>query len=153
MKQLLILFAVLALIGCLPDDKFGLSPNKQIKEFEVPGQAGTSQIDQENLTIVIPVDEDFDVSAVAPSKITASNMARVVPMVDEAVDFSAPIEYRVTAEDGSEATYNVSLKRQVPEVQLPNSNFDMWFDAGGYPEPGDGSSSSVWSTAIKHLHW
>ena len=151
MKKVFIILVVTVMFGCVPDDKFGLSPNKQIKEFEVPGQAGTSQIDQEQLTIVIPVDEDFDVTAVSPSKITASNMTNITPSVGEMVDFSSPVAYRVTAEDASVATYSVSVKPQVPEVQLPNSNFDMWFDAGGYPEPGDGSSSSVWSTANKAL--
>ena len=150
-KQLSVWLAVTVLIGCVPDDKFGLSPNKDIKEFEIPGQAGTSQIDQENRTIEIPVDESFDVNAVTPSKITISNMAHAEPAIGETVDFSSTVAYQVTAEDKSVSSYAVTLIQQVPEVQLPNSDFDMWFDAGGYPEPGDGSSISVWSTANKGL--
>ncbi len=150
-KQLTIWLTLTVITACVPDDKFGLSANKDIKEFEIPGQAGTSQIDQENRTIEIPVDESYDVSSVTPTKITVSNMAHVEPDMGETVDFSSAVAYQVTAEDKSVSSYAVTLIQQSPEVQLPNSNFDMWFDAGGYPEPGDGSSASVWSTANKGL--
>ena len=145
--SLFILTIGLLCIHCVPDDKFGLSPNKDIKVFQVPGQAGTTTINKDSLYVEIPIDQAFDVTSVTPSTIVLSNMASVVPTAAQTVDMTDPVTYMVTAEDGTTANWTVKLKRQGPEVQLPNSSFDAWYDAGGYPEPGDGSTSSVWSTA------
>lgn len=136
--------------GCISDDKFGLSSRKEIKSFEVPGQAGTTSINKDSLKVTVPVDPTFNTDSVAASAIIVSNMARISPGVGEPLNFSDPQTYIVTAEDGSQAEWLVSLKRQGPEVQLPNSDFNMWYDAGGYPEPGDGNEI-IWSTANKGL--
>jgi len=152
MMKYIYLFFVFLSVSCIPDDKFGLSTWKEIKEFEVPGQAGVSVINKDSLTIVIPVNFDYDQSSVAASKIVLSNMASSTPGVGESQDFSeGAVIYSVTAEDKSIAEWAVSLKIQQSEVQLPNSDFNLWYDAGGYPEPGDGITTSVWSTANKAL--
>jgi hypothetical protein len=148
MKVTLILFSIgLLFVQCVPDDQFGLSPSKDITDFQVPGQAGTTTINKDSLFVEIPIDNAFDATAVTPSSVVLSNMASVVPAPDQTVDLTDPVTYMVTAEDGSIANWTVRVKKQGPEVQLPNSSFDAWYDAGGYPEPGDGTSSSVWSTA------
>ncbi len=147
-----LLFFLILTVGCIPDDKFGLSSNKEIKEFEIPGQAGVSTINKDGLTVVIPVNFDYDRSSVTPSKIVLSNMASSIPSEEDNQDFSeGAVIYLVTAEDKSIAEWAVSLKIQQSEVQLPNSDFNLWYDAGGYPEPGDGSTTSIWGTANKAL--
>ena len=147
-------FLIFISVSCIQDDKFGLSERKDIKEFEIPNQAGVSVIDKDSLTVVIPVNFDYDQSSVTPSKIVLSNMARSIPGLGEAQDFSeGAVIYAVTAEDKSVAEWAVSLKIQQSEVQLPNSDFNLWYDAGGYPEPGDGVTTSVWSTANKALRF
>jgi hypothetical protein len=139
-------------VSCIPEDKFGLSTRKEIKEFEIPGQAGVSVINKDSLTVVIPVDFDYDQSSATPSKIVLSNMASSTPGEGETQDFSEGVViYSVSAEDKSIAEWAVSLKIQQSEVQLPNSDFNLWYDAGGYPEPGDGITESVWGTANKAL--
>lgn len=141
-------------VSCIPDDKFGLSSRKDIKEFEIPGQSGVSVIDKNSLTVVIPVDFGYDQSSVAPSKIVLPNMASSIPGQGEIQDFSeGAIIYTVTAEDKSIAEWDVSLKIQQSEVQLPNSDFNLWYDAGGYPAPGDGITVSIWDTANKALRF
>ncbi len=151
MKYILLIFVFLS-VSCIPDDKFGLSTRKEIKEFEIPGQAGVSVINMDSLSVVIPVSFDYDQSSVTPSKIVLSNMANSIPGQGETQDFSeGAIVYLVTAEDKSIAEWAVSLKIQQSEVQLPNSDFNLWYDAGGYPEPGDGSTASIWGTANKAL--
>lgn len=150
-KKLILFSLVLLFTSCIKDDRFGLSSRKDILTYEVSGQAGTSTINADSMEVVIPVDISFDRAKAAPSNITLSNMASIEPGIGDTLDFSTPQTYMVTAEDGSQASWTVSLKRQGPEVQLPNSDFNQWYDAGGYPEPGDGSGSSVWGTANKGL--
>lgn len=152
MMKYLLLFFVFLTLSCVSEDKFGLSVRNDIKEFEIPGQAGVSVINKDSLTVVIPVNFDYDQSSVSPSKIVLSNMAGSTPEVGETQDFSeGAVIYSVTAEDKSIAAWAVSLKIQQSEVQLPNSDFNLWYDAGGFPEPGDGVTASVWGTANKAL--
>jgi len=153
MKYSLLFFLILV-AGCISEDRFGRSTQNDIKEFEIPGQAGVSVINKDSLTVVIPVEFDYDQSSVAPTKIVLSNMANSTPGLGETQDFSeGAVIYSVTAEDKSIAAWAVSLKIQQSEVQLPNSDFNLWYDAGGYPEPGDGTTASVWSTANKALRF
>ncbi len=147
MKYSLLFFLILT-VSCISEDKFGRSTQNDIKEFEIAGQAGVSVINKDSLTVVIPINFDYDQSSVAPSKIVLSNMASSTPGVGETQDFSeGAVIYSITAEDKSIAAWAVSLKIQQSEVQLPNSDFNLWYDAGGYPEPGDGTTASVWITA------
>lgn len=152
MKRLIIIFSIGVLAqSCIQDDRFGLSSRKDILSYEVVGQAGSTTIDTDSLKVIVPVDLAFDRTSAAPFNISLSNMASVEPGVGDSLDFTTGQIYVVTAEDGSQASWNVEFKRQGPEVQLPNSDFNQWYDAGGYPEPGDGSGSSVWGTANKGL--
>ena len=125
MKKLSIILG-LALVtqACIKEDRFGLSSRKDILSFEVTGQAGATTIDADSLVVTVPVDASFGVRSVAPSAITLSNMASITPGIGDTLDFSNPQTYLVTAEDGSEVNWTVILKRQGPEVQLPNSDFN-----------------------------
>lgn len=122
---------LLLLAACIKEDKFGLSEFKEIKAFEIPGQASATTINAAERTVVIPFDEGEDVTARTPSNIEISNMAKISPGAGQAQDFSQPVIYTVTAEDGSRAEWVVSAAVAAPEPQLPNSNFDFWYDAGG----------------------
>lgn len=135
------------LSGCIPDDKFGLSPYKEIKTFEIAGQAAPTVIDREALTVTIPFNEGEDVSAKTPSNIVISNLATIDPPATEARDLTDPVIYTVTAEDGSQAQWEVIASVAEAQPQLPNSNFDLWYDAGGYMQPGENAESTIWDTA------
>ena len=137
--------------ACIPEDKFGLSDFKEIKAFEIPGQAGSTTINKADRTIAVSFDEDADLTALAPSRIELSNMAYVEPDIGDLQDFSNPVIYTVTAEDGSQALWEVRAVRAEPEPQLPNSDFDLWYDAGGYQQPGERADNTIWDTANKAL--
>ena len=155
MKKRLYYFLSISLLAfqfaCIPEDKFGLSGFKEIKAFEIPGQAGGTTINQADRTIVVPFGEEADLTALAPSRIELSNMARVEPEVGELQDFRNPVIYAVTAEDGSQALWEVTVVKAEPEPQLPNSDFDQWYDAGGYMQPGESADNTIWDTANKAL--
>ena len=142
--------ALLAL-GCIKEDKFGLSDLKEIKAFEIPGQASVTTIVPGERKILIPFDEGSDVTALSPSRIEISNFATIAPGVDEVRDFSTPVIYTVTAEDGSEAAWEVSVAVAEPQPQLPNSSFDLWYAVGGYQQPGESADNTVWDTANRGL--
>ena len=145
---------LLFLIGqsaCIPEDKFGLSDFTAIKAFEIPGQSGPTTINGTDRTIAVSFPEGTDLTALAPSVIELSNFATVEPGVGEVQDFSSPVIYTVTAEDGSQADWEVTAIRADPQPQLPNSNFDQWYDAGGYQQPGENADNTIWDTANKAL--
>lgn len=137
--------------SCIQEDIFGLSGNKRIKAFEIPGQAGATTINDADNTILVPFVENTPVDALAPSLIEISNLARVSPGVGEVQDFSNPVLYTVTAEDGTTTLWEVRALVAEPTPQLDNSNFDLWYDAGGYQQPGENKEKTIWDTANKGL--
>lgn len=149
----MVAFTVLTclLTSCIDDDYFGLSSNKRIKSFDIEGQAGATTINEGDNTVIVPFAEGADVSSVAPSTIEISNLASISPGVGDTQDFTQPVVYTVTAEDGSTANWEVTAVVAEPTPQLENSDFDLWYDAGGYMQPGEDKESSIWDTANKGL--
>ena len=124
---------------------------KVIKTFEVPQQAGATSINQEERTIVVPMGEGVDITQLAPSRIEISNLATISPGQGEAQDFTEPVIYRVTAEDGSMAEWTVNVVPAVPNPQLSNSGFDDWYSVSDYMEPGKSVDETVWGTANRAM--
>lgn len=87
-----------------------LSEEKQITAFAVGGQLGQSQIDQDRRTITVTVPDTMDVTALAP-QITVSDKAKVEPASGTAQNFTKPVTYTVTAEDGTQQTYTVTVNK------------------------------------------
>jgi hypothetical protein len=141
------LISMLIAISCTKDDFFGLSSFKEIKAFELPGQAGVTTINSEERTITIPMSEGSDLTSIKPSVLEISNLASVSPSMEEVQDFSEPLIYTVTAEDNSMAEWTVTAVAALPNPQLPNSNFDLWYTVGDYQQPGESADVTVWGTA------
>jgi hypothetical protein len=148
---LILLLGIFGVSSCIKEDKFGLSSLKEIKVFELPGQAGVTTINKEERTIVVPMSEGSDLEALFPSNIEISNFAVLSPSADEALDFSNDIQYTVTAEDGSSAIWTVSAVPALPNPQLANSNFDLWYTVGRYQQPGENAETTIWGTANRAL--
>lgn len=143
--------SVTLLSACIRVDEFGLSSFKEIKAFELPGQAGITTINKEEQTIQIPMAEGAALEAVTPSTVELSNFAILTPSPGVPQDFSSVVEYTVTAEDGSTAIWSVTAIPALPNPQLPNSNFDLWYAVGRYQQPGENAESTVWGTANRAL--
>jgi len=78
-----------------------------ILTFKVGETTGT--IDGTEIQVRIPLSGSFNIEAVSPV-ITLSDKAAVSPNSGAAVDFSKPVEYTVTAEDGTTVKkYTVSI--------------------------------------------
>ncbi|MFC2124514.1 PCMD domain-containing protein [Bacteroidota bacterium] len=85
--------------------------------------------------------------------IDISNGASIIPGSGEKITFESDtinFLYLLSAEDGTEYEWYLSLISN----QLPNSDFEAWYEAEGldgkyYPEPGISESTTLWATANK----
>lgn len=142
---------LLILSSCIKENEFGLSSFKEIKVFELPGQAGLTQINKEERSILIPMDNGTELKGLSPIKVEISNFASISPSAQEPQDFSDKVQYTVTAEDGTTAVWTVTVVPASPNPQLPNSNFDLWYTVGSYQQPGQSAETTVWGTANRAL--
>lgn len=151
----LILIMVVALGACVSEDHFGKSDRAEIKTFVIPGQSGSSIIDREMLTIKVTVPENTLDFTFAPSEITVSNFATVSPGAGVEQDFSVPVEYFVTAEDGTINVYTVNVERGGSQPQLDNSSFEDWYTESvglsSVEQPGLDKNTTIWGTANRGL--
>jgi hypothetical protein len=150
----LLIFSLL-FSSCIKEDHFGKSSHAEIKTFVIQGQVGNTTINQDSLTIVIPVPETTIDFSFKPTEITTSNFASVSPSVDQVQDFSSPVSYEVTAEDGSIQVYLVTVKRVGSQIQLENSSFEDWYIqtvlGNSFDQPGLDENTTIWGTANRGL--
>jgi hypothetical protein len=123
--------------------------------FSIQGQSGNTLIDQDSLTIVVPMPENTTDFNLTPSEITHSNFSTVNPGSGVTQDFSSPVTYAVTAENGDIALYQVSVVRSGAQPQLDNASFELWYSettAGNtYDQPGESKETTLWGTANRGL--
>ncbi|MDD2474748.1 MAG: PCMD domain-containing protein [Dysgonamonadaceae bacterium] len=142
------------LAGCSTEDHFGQLSDKEILEFQLEEQVGNTKITDDTI-INVTVPEDvylFNLTNLSASSIKVSDFATVSPKVGEKQDFSQPVAYTVTAEDGSTKVYYVTVLRggDGGDLQLPNSSFELWHDAEHgetkYIDIGLDKDSKTWAT-------
>ncbi|HPG33561.1 MAG: DUF5018 domain-containing protein [Lentimicrobiaceae bacterium] len=92
------------------DDKPTLSSEKQISGivFNQFTPAVVASIDQNNKTATASIPANSNITALVPT-ITVSNGATINPASGTVVDFTLPVIFTVTAEDGSTTAYTVSV--------------------------------------------
>ena len=101
------------LTGCPMEDEeelLSLSSSKQITAFSIATPASTGVINESAKTVVVDVPAGTNVTALKPS-ITVSDKANVNPGLGVATNFTNPVQYTVIAEDGSTATYTVTVNK------------------------------------------
>lgn len=155
MKFLSLLFISIILSGCIKEDQFGKSNRSEIKTFLISGQSGNTVINNDSLTVVIPISETMTDFNFTPSEITVSNFASLSPSAGLSQDFTNPIEYTVTAEDGSISVYSVSVQRSGSQPQLDNASFEDWYTEtvafSSVEQPGVDANTTIWGTANRGL--
>jgi len=129
------------------EDYFGKSGFKEIRYFTVPQQAGNTQIDQDSLLIRITVSATADLTKLYADSIGLSSYATVSPKAGDIQDFSKPVKYSVTAENGTISEYSVIVTRESSTPQLENGSLDDWYTPSGknYQEPGT-NDATIWAT-------
>lgn len=86
------------------------SSEKEITEFSIGSLAANAKgiVDQKAKTVTFKVPAGTDVKALVPM-VMVSKYATVVPASGVSQDFTAPVTYTVTAEDGSKQTFTVTV--------------------------------------------
>lgn len=143
-----LLWIGMAIYGCIKEDFFGRSSLKQIRFIQLEKQSGNAQILEDSLRILVRVDANANLQQLRIDSIQLSTFATITPSIATPRDFSQPVQYTITAEDGSTAVYTIIARLDSPEPQLENAGFDDWFTPAGrtFQEPGL-DSSSIWASA------
>ena len=93
-----------------------LSDEKQIFSFSFTSPAAVGVINESAKTIAITVPAGTNVTALVPS-ITISATATVSPASGVAMNFTNPVKYTITAEDGSAAEYIVTVSEGASSLE------------------------------------
>ncbi|MCG8697181.1 MAG: DUF5018 domain-containing protein, partial [Bacteroidales bacterium] len=101
-----------------------LSSENDIIAFSVANQIGTEAIDATNHRVSLVVGSSSDITNLIPT-IEISSNATVSPASGVAQDFSSPVTYTVTAEDGTKQAWEISI------TQLSGANDIISFSVPG----------------------
>ncbi|MFW6232879.1 MAG: DUF5018 domain-containing protein, partial [Bacteroidota bacterium] len=96
------------------------SSSKQIVSFKFEGFSPVimGSIDQSLMTVTAEVPAGTDMTSLVPT-IAISAKATIDPTSGEAQDFTQPVVYTLTAEDGSQAVYTVTVTEEQSTVNDP----------------------------------
>ena len=98
------------------------SSSKDILKFEIKNQIGDTKINKNKNTISIIMPNKTDITKLTPT-INVSEGASISPKSGESVDFSKPITYTVTAENGNIKKYTVTVRVKKSAEDNNNSSF------------------------------
>jgi hypothetical protein len=134
--------------ACVNDTYFGKSNKNAIRYFTVAGQSGFSTINIATKTIQITVNSEADITKLTIDSLALSTFATISPVKETIRDFTTPQTYIVTAENGDQAAYLVTITQEDANPQLDNSTFDAWYQPSGksYKQPGT-NDNTIWATA------
>jgi len=105
-----------------------ISSDTEVIAFKLLGQVGNETIDYANGTIKLNIASGTSLTNVTPSTFTISSGATVSPLATASQDFSAPVVYVVTAQDGTTTktwtvttTFVQSSEKEITAFKLSNA--------------------------------
>ena len=99
--------------SCVDEDHFGKSSEKKLLAFALQGQTGNAIILEDEKRIELTVGAAEDLTKLKPIEVALSTFATLSPGPEVIRDFSAPVSYTVTAEDGSQTAYLVVVEQEL----------------------------------------
>ena len=124
------LWICIGLTSCIQDEP--LCPEAEIESFTLPSELLFSDpvINQGQNTIQVLLNKKADLTALAP-EVTVNEFSTVSPASGETVDFTNPVTYRVTAQDGIHTRdYKVQMivmdDEEVYTSPMKNFEFSDW---------------------------
>ncbi len=154
MKCIPVLFLLFFLFnGCIQDEP--LSPYADIEEFSLPEDIAASKASFNQTNISVYVKKGADLTTVVP-QIKISEGSTITPSPDIPQDFSQPVRYTVTAQDGShQREYTV----QAISVVIYSYNFENWEaldPKAPYETPveydKEGRRTTPWDSSNRGIH-
>jgi len=107
------------------------SSENDITNFDVPNQVGNEIINTTEHTITLNVENGTDLTDLIPT-ISISDFATINPETGISQNFTTPIEYTVTAENGDEQVWTVTVNLLVGLTYLSENKISI------YPNPSTG---------------
>ncbi len=101
---------------------------KVIQGFTIPSQVGETQIDPVVHTIALTMPADTNSTNLVP--VVTFLGASMSPVPGSSVDFTNPVTYTVTALDGTQVEYTVTVSKQ-PQIQEPEPRRSSGGGGGG----------------------
>jgi len=130
-----ILAGIFAFIRCPVEESIPLSGEKELLLFVIPNKAGSVMTDAEG-NVTVTIYESADVTKLVPV-IRVSPNAAVSPASGTVVDFTDPVLYTITAQDGSSITFTVTVEivlsgdKDLLSFAIPNKESSAMTDAEG----------------------
>ncbi len=129
-----------------------LNSEADILTFELVEQTTPATIDAGTLTVEIEVGAATNLTALTPT-ITVSDYASIVPESGVAQDFTNPVTYTVTAEDGTENLWEVTV---TPAATLSSENDILTFELAEQTGPATIGAGTIdievgWQTDLSSL--
>lgn len=151
------LWICIGLTSCIQDEP--LCPEAEIESFTLPSELLFSDpvINQGQNTIQVLLNKKADLTALAP-EVTVNEFSTVSPASGETVDFTNPVTYRVTAQDGIHTRdYKVQMivmdDEDVYTSLMKNFEFSYWEENSSFhyatpvQKTNDGTTYSIFSTS------
>lgn len=107
------------------------SAENDILSFEIPDQIGVTEINNVEKTIYVLMQDGTDLSQLTPTILISEN-ASIDPASGTTQDFTSAFIYTVTAENGDEQAWTVTVDVNTGIYNLGESQFNI------YPNPGNG---------------
>ena len=108
------------------------SIENNITNFDIPNQVGEEIINDTEHTVTLDVEAGTDVSDIVPT-IEISNLATIDPASGISQNFTTPVEYTVTAENGDEQIWTITVIVLPTNINnISQNNFTI------YPNPSNG---------------
>lgn len=118
MKSKYLFFLIITcFFSCKEDAEVALLDEKEIREFSI--ENATTEINQEQKEILVKIPYNADITTLTPSIRLSVLSATVSPPSRKPMDFSQPVTYTVTAENGSVQAYVVTV------ITIPNNENEI----------------------------
>jgi len=120
---------------CLVTVEFSLDSDKDILFFVIPNKESSVMIDTEG-NLKVKIYEPVDITKLIPV-VKVSPNAVVFPVSGTTIDFTNPVQYTITAQDGSSKEFMVTIevllssKKDLLSFAIPNKTTDIVIDREG----------------------
>lgn len=126
-KHFFIFLAFLAFLLSSCDDKEDLSPANRILQIAIKEDAKAQVvIDSAEFTVKVAIDENIDRKSITPYFVI-SPKASISPLSGVAHDFTAPVEYTVTAENGKQQKWLITVSNASGEKKILSASIPALF--------------------------
>lgn len=122
MKKLLplcMLIVSMAIMSCSDNDDPVKSSEKQLLSFKVKEQQAT--VSSNDKTVTLSFASAVDLTSLAP-EIEISDKASITPASGEVKDFTSPVKYTITAEDGTTSVYTITITAVNVATHTPSAS-------------------------------